>query len=131
MKCIHTDSEKKLWLPLTTEEEEKLGSDKHPYCNICGTTKNLTTNHAKGMGFYVNIIAEMRKRLILENKKGNGMIGKLTDTQVRLVVKELLGMGDFEDRYWRTRNSQKKIFVVVMKKYRPDLKSYFIEKFFR
>ena len=115
---------------MTIEEIERLGIEKHPYCAKCGTIKNITSDHAKAMGYYINILAEMRKTLILENKKGKGMIGKLTDSQLRLIVKELLEMGDFEDKYWRTKSSQKKIFINVMRKYRPDLPKHFIEKFF-
>lgn len=129
MKCEHKDADKRIWLPLTTEDHEKLGIDKHPYCAICGTIKNLTSDHAKAMGYYANILADMRKTLILENKKGNGMVGKFTDAQVRLIVKELLKMGDFEDKYWRTKTSQIKIFRNVIKKYRPDFTKNFIEKF--
>jgi len=125
-KCKHTEctKDKQEWLPLDNDlESNKKTSQlkKHPYCKECGLVKSLRIDRAKPLGFYTNILRDLREYLQRQNKKTGGVVAKLSAVQMRLIIKELRDMGDFEDDFIRNRRAQIKIFVKVVKKHRPDL----------
>lgn len=105
MKCEHKScgNKEKVWLPFTSRETEH-GLKSHPYCVHCGAVKNISTDMPKRIGYYVNIISQIRKNF------------RISDVQVRLIVNELI-KEDFEDTYWTTRCSQERMFLAALKKY--------------
>ncbi|MFQ6119603.1 MAG: hypothetical protein ACE5KE_06930 [Methanosarcinales archaeon] len=91
------------WLPYYDVNRAINNLKPHPYCIHCGFVKNISPDRAKKIGYYINALSKMKKYL--------------SKVQIRLIVKELESIEDFEDTYWRTGFSQKKIFINIVKKY--------------
>ena len=107
MDCIHEScgSIAKVWLPFVVGGRMN-GLKTHPYCIHCGAVKNISTDKPKKTAYYINSLSKIDKRVF-----------KLTKVQMRLIVKELESIKDFEDVYSMTRYAQEKIFVEVVKNY--------------
>nr|CBH37228.1 hypothetical protein BSM_07050 [uncultured archaeon] len=88
-----------IWLPYKYEGRSR-GLKPHPYCIHCGVVKNISTDRAKPMGYYTNMLARM----------------SITKVQLRLIVKKLERIG-FDDTYSLTRSDQEKVFNQVVQKY--------------
>ena len=88
-----------IWLPYMYEGRSR-GLKPHPYCIHCGMVKNISTDRAKPMGYYTNMLARM----------------SITKVQLRLIVKELECIC-FDDPYSLTRSDQEKVFNQVVQKY--------------
>jgi hypothetical protein len=88
-----------IWLPYKYEGRSR-GLKPHPYCIHCGMVKNISTDRAKPMGYYTNMLARM----------------SITKVQMRLIVKELECIC-FDDPYSLTRSDQEKVFNHVVQKY--------------
>ena len=113
---IHRSAWEKLWLPIDNGIQMP-----HPVCRECGITKNISGDRAKGLGYFVNALAEIKRHL---ERKG----GKLTEVQRRLIIKELERMEDFADTYATRGSVQKNIFISCVRKY-TSLSRSFIESF--
>ncbi len=102
--------------------------ERHFYCKKCGTIHYTGSNRAKDMGFFANVLADLRDYLEKESKKrGSGL--KITTVQIRLIMKELEADGDFADSYWKPFELQKKEFIRVMKKFLPNFPKAFYGHF--
>ena len=88
-----------IWLPYEYEGLSR-GLKPHPYCIHCGMVKNISSDRAKPMGYYTNMLARM----------------SITKVQMRLIVKELERIY-FDDPYSLTRFDQEKVFNHVVQKY--------------
>lgn len=108
MKCVHEDCghDERVWLPINDESADTV---RHPYCKRCGAVRNLSGDRAVGTGYFMNVLSSM-KRLNRKEKL-------VTDTQIRLISKELIDIDDFEDKYWMRGTAQEEMFVKVVKKY--------------
>ncbi len=82
----------------------------HPYCNKCGTVKNVSSDKGKKISYFVASLSELRKILA---KRGY----KISDVQIRLIIKELGEIDGFDDTWWITFSKQKEIFISTVKKY--------------
>ena len=107
MVCSHEScgSVDKVWLPYEVHVGTK-GLKSHVYCTKCGAVKYISTGRPKKASYYVNSLSKIDKRII-----------KLTKVQLRLIVKELEGIKDFDDAYSMTRQTQEKTFIKVVKNY--------------
>ncbi|HIE31984.1 MAG TPA: hypothetical protein EYP67_06350 [Methanosarcinales archaeon] len=107
MNCVHEScgNGDKVWLPFEIEGLNK-GLKPHPYCVRCGIVKNISSDRARNIGYYINVLARMGRRT-----------GCVTNVQMRLIVKELEGIDGFADIYSTTGNAQKNLFMDVVKKY--------------
>lgn len=104
MHCSH-ESDGKDWIPMQN------GIIKlHPYCEKCGTVKNVSSDRGKKIGYFISSLSKLRT--ILQSKGY-----KVSDAQIRLIVKELDEIDGFEDTYWMTFAMQKEIFIPVVQKY--------------
>jgi hypothetical protein len=104
MKCDHK-SNKKDWV------EMQNGILKlHPYCDKCGVIKNISSDRGKKISYFVMALSRLRKTL-----ESRGY--KVSDAQIRLIVKELMEIEGFEDTWWITFSKQKEIFTNVVQKY--------------
>lgn len=105
MKCYHEScgNEDRVWLP----EDRNLKSDVllHHWCIHCGVVKNISDDMPKKMGYWTNVLSRIAKRF------------SLTQSQKRLVVKELESRECFDDLYGTTGSVQKEVFVKAIKKY--------------
>jgi len=106
VQCPHEASKnEKVWLKMQN------GIIKlHPYCGKCGTVKNVSSDRGKKMSYFVAALSRLKKLL-----KSKGY--KISEAQIRLILKELNEIEDFEDLWWITFSRQKEIFVSVVKKY--------------
>ena len=91
----------------------------HPSCRVCGLVKNLSPDRARKIGYFVNVLSEMRKH------RGGKL---LSDAQVRLILLELQKVDNFEDDYYVTFQAQKSVFVNAVRKY-SSLSPGFVESF--
>ena len=107
MNCVHENcgSADKVWLPYEVDGLNK-GLKPHPYCVRCGTVKNISSDRARSIGYYINVLARIGRRT-----------GCITKVQMRLIAKELEGIDGFDDSYSMTGHAQKNIFINVVKKY--------------
>jgi hypothetical protein len=97
----------------------------HPYCEECGVVKNLQGDKAKSIGYYTNALVDMKEHIEKRHKR----IPKITQTQVRLIARELESNDLFTDEYGTNLNIQINKFVEEVRKYRPDLSEDFIKGF--
>ena len=107
MKHEHQDCgyDERVWLPIN---DEPVDTVRHPYCKHCGVVRNLSGDRAVGIGYFMNVLSSMK----ISNKKKI-----LTDSQIRLISKELTNMEDFEDKYWMRGDAQEELFVKTVRKY--------------
>ena len=107
MVCSHEScgGVDKIWLPHEGHVGTK-GLKSHVYCINCGAVKSISTDRTKKASYYVNSLSKLDKRIV-----------KLTKVQVRLIVKELEAIKDFDDAYSMTRQAQEKTFIKVVKNY--------------
>jgi hypothetical protein len=87
------------------DKERFRGLKSHPFCIRCGMVKNTGSDRAVGKGYFINVISQIEKYL---NIPGSSV-------RMRLIVKELEKMGDFEDAYSMSRYAQEKIFISIIK----------------
>ncbi|HEY9204663.1 MAG TPA: hypothetical protein VIO58_01985 [Candidatus Methanoperedens sp.] len=108
MKCEHLDcgNTEKVWLPYMVREHPK-GLKSHPFCTRCGMVKNIGSDRAIGRGYFINAISRMEKHLKIPG----------SSVRMRLAVKDLEKIDDFDDEYSMTRCAQENIFIQIIKKY--------------
>lgn len=108
VRCKHLDCGKteKIWLPYAVKEHF-LGLQSHPYCIHCGMVRNITSDRSKGIGYFINVISNIDKYL-----KTPG-----ASVRMRLAVKELQQIEDFEDSYSMSKYAQEIAFINIIKKY--------------
>jgi hypothetical protein len=116
MKCDHKISNETVWYP-----EIKATFLPVPVCNNCRTLKNISGDRGRGIGFYINILSNMKRHLANEDIK-------LSSSQMRLIIKELRKTDGFEDTYWIKGSVQKSIFIKSVQKF-TSLSVAFIERF--
>jgi hypothetical protein len=105
MPCEHKSSNSKDWMEMPNGILKL-----HPYCSKCGVVKNITSDRGKKLSYFISALSRLRKTL--ENKGY-----RISDAQIRLIVKELTEIEGFEDTWWITFSKQKEIFVNVVQKY--------------
>ena len=104
MKCIH-ESNRKDWAKMQNGVMKL-----HPYCNKCGTLKNVSSDRGKKISYFIMALSRLRKIL---NERGY----KVSEAQIRLIVKELSEVEGFDDTWWITFSKQKEVFIQIVRKY--------------
>jgi len=99
--CKHEScgAAEKVWLTYEFEDRCR-GLRPHSYCIHCGVVQNVSSDRAKPMGYYTNILAKM----------------PITKVQMRLIIKDLEGR-NVDDIYSMTMPEQEKVFSSVVQKY--------------
>ena len=134
-RCDHCDSpiSESQWHPKRAgvRGHDRDGISQHrPHCTKCGMVRNISSDTAKGLGYYTNILALIRERVNIQSKRTGSIVARFTTSQMRMIIKELEADEEFEDRYIKDRRQQKERFIEAVRKYRPYLKPEFIEGFF-
>jgi hypothetical protein len=108
LKCEHLDcgNHEKVWLPHMIREDI-CGLKSHPYCIKCGVVKNIGSDRAKGIGYFINVISSIENHLNIPG----------STVRMRLAVKELEKVEDFNDAYSMSKFNQEKVFIDIVKKY--------------
>ncbi len=104
MRYVH-ESDRKDWAKMQNGVMKL-----HPYCSKCGTLKNISSDRGKKISYFIVALSKLRKIL---KKRGY----KVSDVQIRLIVKELSEIEGFDDVWWITFSKQKEIFVQIVQKY--------------
>jgi len=119
LKCDHVDcgNTEKVWLPYIIREHP-IVLKSHPYCIHCGMVKNIGPDRAVGIGYFINALSRMEKYFKLPG----------SSVRMRLIVKELQNIEDFEDDYSMSKYSQEKIIINIIKKY-YDIPDRIIQQF--
>jgi len=99
--CKHKScgATEKVWLPYEFDDRGR-GLRPHSYCIHCGVVQNVSSDRAKSMGYYTNILAKM----------------SITKVQMRLIVKDLENR-NFDNIYFMTGAEQREVFSSVVQKY--------------
>ena len=113
---IHRSSHDRVWLPTSNGLLEP-----HPFCRNCGAVKNISSDKARGLGYYINALAEIKRYLEYKGRK-------FSQAQIRLIIKELESKEDFADTYMMLGSVQRNIFINVVKKY-TGLSRSFVKSF--
>lgn len=108
LKCDHIEcgNTEKVWLPYIVREYPK-GLKPHVFCIRCGMVKNIGPDKAIGRGYFINVISQINKHLKIPG----------STVRMRLVVKELEKIEDFDDSFSMSKHNQEKIFINIIKKY--------------
>lgn len=107
-----------VWLPVFAKDHSP--TTRHKYCTKTGIVRNQGPEVARRTGFYINILSDLQEYLDQEARR-LGPITRLTQTQIRLIAKDLEDLDGFEDKYWRTESSQVRDLIDVVRYYRKDL----------
>jgi hypothetical protein len=102
MSCNHKicGNIQKVWLPYEFRGHAK-GLKSHPYCVVCGAVKNISSDRAKPLGYYMNVLSHLR----------------ITKVQTRLIAKDMEEIGDFDDAFSISSFLQEQNFINIVKKY--------------
>ena len=102
MPCDHKTCGKiqKVWLPYEPRGHIK-GLKAHPYCLECGAIKNLSSDRARPIGYFMNVLSNL----------------SIAKVQTRLIAKELESLSGFDDAFSISEFAQEQIFINVVKKY--------------
>ncbi len=108
LKCDHVDcgNTEKVWLPYMVRER-LIVLKSHPYCIHCGIVKNIGSDRAAGIGYFINALSQMEKHLKLPG----------SSVRIRLIIKDLEKIEDFDDTYSMSKYAQEKVFISTVKRY--------------
>lgn len=101
----HEEHPKRVWLNLPNGVIKL-----HPYCSYCGCVKNVSSDRGKKFSYFVEKLSELKKIL---KKRGY----KVSEVQIRLILKELSEIDGFEDIWSITFSKQKELFIQVVRKH--------------
>ena len=76
------------------------GLKPHPFCTECGLIKNLSSDRPHGMGYFINVIAELGKHY------------EIARVQKRLIVQEMEKQF-MCDRFGIDRQQQEELFIEI------------------
>jgi len=136
VKCEHKncDHQKGVWVTINLNKKAVVSDEgkmkKHSYCEHCGTIEYKGDERARRLGHFSNLLSSLKTFLEKERVAYHVADIKLTDAHLRLIMKELSAIDDFEDNYWRSFESQKEEFIKIVRKYLPKLSVSFISGFF-
>ena len=117
-QCEHEEShsDHSIWVKPSPSERIHSPAQKRPYCKKCGRIKYMGSAPTKKMGFYINILKEVQRKIdVMYRRKITKH--RLTQVQMRLVLKELNADEDFNDRFSNNRYNQWDHFKTTLKKY--------------
>lgn len=69
--------------------------------------KNIGSDKATGRGYFINVMSQIEKHLKIPG----------STVRIRLVIKELEKIEEFEDSFSMSKYNQEKIFLSIIKKY--------------
>ena len=121
--CVHEDCghRERIYSPPQDRRITRVPIQRIPYCLKCGVLKNVSSDKAKLVGWYTNLLRLVNYNIALS-------FGKISQAQQRLIISEIEKVQDFEDRYQMTRSSQLDMFFVAIHRIRPDLPFWALER---
>ena len=103
--CTHAlcGKENRIWLSSTTDKYGAI--EQHQWCTTCGMVQNKSDDRPKKMGYWMNKLGVLCYEL------------GLTQTQKRLIAKNLENHEYFHDIFGSYGSSQKKLFMQIVSRY--------------
>ena len=104
-KCLHISCsrDKRIWIHLDNQSSKEVKL--HPWCINCGVVKNISDDKSRKLGHWVNVLSRISKSFSLKQ------------VQKHRIVQELASHELFNDEYFISGNSQKALFIKIVKKY--------------
>jgi len=101
-QCDHENCgrEHRIWLPLATHAKADVLL--HPWCINCGQIQNISEDHGKKIGYWINILSRLNAHL------------PISQVQKRLIVQALDDHDGFSDIYSVTLSAQKEVFISMV-----------------
>jgi hypothetical protein len=100
---------------------ERVPIQHKPYCRTCGIVKNIGSDRARKLGFFSTALGRLKRRIDKEHDRSTYSIAKVTEAQVRLIIKRLEAVEGFDDPYAMTFHSQLELFEEAVKAIRSDV----------
>ncbi len=88
----------------------------HAFCVTCGKVKTLDGPRARALGFFLSGLSALKEHLDRDIQRF-----KMTQTQSRLISKDLERFGEFEDTYGLALGTQIHLYLDAVHRVRPDL----------
>jgi hypothetical protein len=88
----------------------------HTFCVSCGKVRTLDGPTARSLGFYLSGLSALKEHL-----KRSTHRFKMTQTQSRLISKDLEQLTEFEDAYGLALGAQIHLYLEAVRRIRPDL----------
>lgn len=101
MACEHKSQGETVWLNAEYRGLH-IGLKKHPFCSKCGLIKSVSSEGAKPLGYYLNLLGSLSRAYSLKQ------------VQIRLISNELECL---EDPYGFSKTQQEKVFLETVLKY--------------
>lgn len=119
-QCDHDESHKDqaIWVKPDVKERIHSPAQKRSYCRKCGKIKYIGSARARKMGFYVNLLKEIQRKSEVLHRRGITR-HRLTQVQIRLILKELNEDEFFLDTFCTHSYSQWDRFRETLRKYCP------------
>ena len=121
--CVHEDCDpfQRVFSPPADRKITRVPVQRFPYCKKCGALKNVSSDKARLLGWFTNLLHTISYNVALT-------YGKITQAQQRLIISEIERVQDFEDRYQMTRSAQLDMFFVAIHRIRPDIPFWALER---
>ena len=116
--CPYAEME---WLPPSSPMIERVPIQHKPFCKECGVVKNIGSDRAKKLGYFGTTLGRLKSRIDKEHDRSVYSIAKITEAQVRLMMKRLEDVPGFDDPYAMTFRAQHDIFERAVRSIRPDV----------
>ncbi|MBN1539670.1 MAG: hypothetical protein JW939_05950 [Candidatus Thermoplasmatota archaeon] len=117
-KHLETHRDQSIWVKPDIRERMHSPAQRRSYCRKCGKIRYIGSARAKKMGFYVNLLKEIQRRSEVLNRRGITR-HRLTQVQIRLILKELREDEFFSDPFCTHSYSQWDRFRATLRKYCP------------
>lgn len=128
--CEHDVSHKteSIWVKPPRSERKHTPQQPRLYCKICGRLQYTGSAYARDLGFYVNMLKELKQKVDVLYKRGKAR-NKLTQTHLRLIVDDLKNDPDFLDAFSNQEYSQYDFFKACVLKH-SSVEEYLIDSIY-
>ncbi|MCK4971142.1 MAG: hypothetical protein KAS77_11455 [Thermoplasmata archaeon] len=83
--------------------------------------KNIGSDRARKLGYFATALGRLKSRIDKEHDRSVYSIAKITEAQVRLIIKRLEAVEGFDDPYSMTFHAQLVLFERAIRSIRPDV----------
>ena len=116
--CPYSEME---WLPPSSPMVERVPVQHKPFCRECGVVKNIGSDRARKLGYFATALGRLKSRIDKEHDRSVYSIAKITEAQVRFIIKRLEEVPGFDDPYAMTFGAQHELFERAVRYIRPDV----------
>ena len=116
--CAYSQME---WLPPSSPMVERVPVQHKPFCKDCGVVKNIGSDRARKLGYFATALGRLKTRIDKEHDRSTYSIAKVTEAQVRIIIKRLEAIEGFDDPYSMTFRAQMELFERAVRSIRPDV----------